>query len=102
MVELKMRRMEQFESGSLLKMSIAMRLAHRPGSLLAALEPFARHGVNMLKIESRPIHGQPWEYQFFLDLEAETPAPLEAALNEVRKATSQLRVLGLYPAARTA
>jgi prephenate dehydratase len=84
------------------KMSIAMRLAHKPGSLLAALEPFARHGVNMLKIESRPIHGQPWEYQFFLDLEAETPAPLEAALSEVRKATSQLRVLGLYPAARTA
>lgn len=84
------------------KMSIAMRLAHRPGSLLAALEPFARHGVNMLKIESRPIHGQPWEYQFFLDLEAENPATLEAALSEVRKATSQLRVLGLYPAARTA
>jgi len=84
------------------KMSIAMRLAHRPGSLLAALEPFTRHGVNMLKIESRPIHGQPWEYQFFLDLEAETPARLEAALSEVRKATSQLRVLGLYPAARTA
>jgi prephenate dehydratase len=84
------------------KMSIAMRLAHRPGSLLAALEPFARHRVNMLKIESRPIHGQPWEYQFFLDLEAETPASLEAALSEVRKATSQLRVLGLYPVARTA
>jgi prephenate dehydratase len=84
------------------KMSIAMRLAHKPGSLLAALEPFARHGVNMLKIESRPIHGQPWEYQFFLDLEAETPAPLEAALSEVRKTTSQLRVLGLYPAARIA
>jgi prephenate dehydratase len=82
------------------KMSIAMRLAHKPGSLLAALEPFARQGVNMLKIESRPIHGQPWEYQFFLDLEAETPGPLEAALNEVRKATSQLRVLGHYPAAR--
>jgi prephenate dehydratase len=84
------------------KMSIAMRLAHRPGSLLAALEPFARHRVNMLKIESRPIHGQPWEYQFFLDLEAETPASLEVTLSEVRKVTSQLRVLGLYPAARTA
>jgi prephenate dehydratase len=85
-----------------MKMSVAMRLAHQPGSLLAALEPFARHSVNMLKIESRPIHGQPWEYQFFLDLEAETPASLEAALTEVRKVTSQLRVLGLYPAARIA
>lgn len=81
------------------KMSIAMRLAHRPGALLASLEPFARHRVNMLKIESRPIHGHPWEYQFFLDLEAESPSALQNALQEVRKATSDLRVLGLYPAA---
>jgi prephenate dehydratase len=84
------------------KMTIAMRLAHRPGSLLAALEPFARHGVNMLKIESRPIHGRPWEYQFFMDIEAETPGRLEDALKEVRKATSELRVLGLYAAAQSA
>jgi prephenate dehydratase len=84
------------------KMSIAMRLAHRPGSLLAALEPFARHEVNMLKIESRPIHGRPWEYQFFLDVEAEVPGRLEAALEGIRKATSELHVLGLYAAAQSA
>jgi len=83
------------------KMSIAMRLAHRPGALLASLEPFAKHGVNLQKIESRPIHGRPWEYQFFLDLEAESSSDLESALAEVRKATSDLRVLGLYAAART-
>jgi len=83
------------------KMSIAMSLAHRPGALLASLEPFAMHGVNLLKIESRPIHGRPWEYQFFLDLEADSAKQLESALTEVRKATSDLRVLGLYRAART-
>jgi prephenate dehydratase len=77
-----------------------MRLAHRPGALLASLEPFARHGVNLLKIESRPIHGRPWEYQFFLDLDADSASQLESALAEVRKATSDLRVLGLYVAAR--
>jgi prephenate dehydratase len=82
------------------KMSVAMRLAHRPGALLASLEPFARHGVNLQKIESRPIHGRPWEYQFFLDLEADSSSQLESALAEVRKATSDLRVLGLYVAAR--
>jgi len=82
------------------KMSLAMRLAHRPGALLASLEPFAKHGVNLLKIESRPIHGRPWEYQFFVDVEAESASQLESALSEVRKATSDLRVLGLYPAAR--
>jgi prephenate dehydratase len=81
------------------KMSIAMRLAHRPGALLAALQPFSKYGVNLLKIESRPIHGQPWEYQFFLDLEAESAAHLDPALTEVRRATSEVRVLGLYPAA---
>jgi prephenate dehydratase len=82
------------------KMSLAMRLAHRPGALLSLLEPFARHGVNLLKIESRPIHGRPWEYQFFLDVESESMEGLEAALLAARAATSELRVLGLYVAAR--
>jgi prephenate dehydratase len=82
------------------KMSIAMRLAHRPGSLLSSLEPFARNGVNLLKIESRPIHGRPWEYQFFIDVEADTVARLEQALREVREAAHEVRVLGLYPAAQ--
>jgi prephenate dehydratase len=88
-------------SGShIMKMTIAMRLAHRPGSLLASLEPLARHGVNLLKIESRPIHGQPWEYQFFVDLEA-SASFLEDALADLRKAAHEVRVLGLYPAARS-
>ncbi len=81
------------------KTSLAMRLAHRPGALLASLEPFAKHGVNLLKIESRPIHGHPWEYQFFIDVEAEDAANLDHALTEVRKATRELRVLGRYQAA---
>jgi prephenate dehydratase len=83
------------------KMSIAMRLAHRPGALLASLDPFAKYGVNLQKIESRPIHGRPWEYQFFLDVEADSSSRLDSALAEVRQATSDLRVLGLYVAART-
>ena len=83
------------------KMTLAMRLAHRPGALLAALKPFAERGVNLSKIESRPIHGRPWEYQFFLDVEAEAPARLEEALADVRRATHEVRVLGLYPAARS-
>jgi len=81
------------------KISIAMRLAHRPGALLASLEPFAKHGGNLLKIESRPIHGRPWEYQFFIDFEAQDISRLDRALAEVRTATSELRVLGRYVAA---
>jgi len=82
------------------KMSLVMRLAHKPGALLASLEPFANHGANLLKIESRPIHGKPFEYQFYMDVEAETNEQLEKALREVREATSALRVLGLYRAAK--
>jgi prephenate dehydratase len=82
------------------KMSVAMQLAHRPGALLAALEPFARHNINLRKIESRPIHGQPWAYQFILEIEADKPEVLDTALAEARKATDDLRVLGLYVAAK--
>jgi len=81
------------------KMSIALRLVHKPGALLAALEPFARHGINLMKIESRPIQGTPWVYQFFLDVEGDSPDKLEAALESVRPVTSFLRILGQYPSA---
>jgi prephenate dehydratase len=91
---------ERFRAHDAKKMSIAMRLAHQPGALLASLEPFARNGVNLLKVESRPIHGKPFEYQFYVDVEADRRESLSAALGEVRSATSQLRVLGLYAAAR--
>jgi prephenate dehydratase len=68
--------------------------------LLACLQPFARHGVNLLKIESRPIHGKPFEYQFFVDVDAAQIEQLEKALGEVHAATSEVRVLGLYAAAK--
>src|SRR5208282_5517905 len=92
-------RAAEFHSLEDRKMSVAMRLAHTPGSLLACLAPFAKQGVNLLKIESRPIHGTPWEYQFFIDVEAGEVARLDQALSEVRSATSELRVLGRYVAA---
>jgi prephenate dehydratase len=82
------------------KLSLALRLAHKPGALLAALRPFADHGINLLKIESRPIHGRPWEYQFFLDVQTEEPAKLHEALHEVKAATSFFRILGRYAPAR--
>src|SRR5258708_1104203 len=91
---------ESAQTSQARKMSIAMRLAHRPGSLLSSLEPFARNGVNLLKIESRPIHGRPWEYQFFVDIEAATVSRLEQALRELREAAHEVRVLGVYSAAQ--
>lgn len=91
---------QRFRAHDAKKMSLTMRLAHKPGALLASLEPFAKHGVNLLKIESRPIHGRPFEYQFYVDVEADHRNCLEKALNEVRPATSELRILGLYAPAK--
>ena len=83
------------------KLSLVIRLRHQPGALCAALEPLARHGVDLLKIESRPIRGEPWEYRFYLDLQ--TPADesrVAAALAELRQKVEELRILGRYPSAR--
>ena len=97
MAELRARRgNDPAANAKTLKLSLALKLAHKPGALLAALEPFARHGINLLKIESRPIHGSPWEYQFFLDVQTEDPTMLKRALKDLEPATSFLRVLGAY------
>lgn len=82
------------------KLSLVVRLAHRPGALHHALEPFARRGIDLLKIESRPLRGQPWEYHFYLDLRAPPRDPeLTAALDELRERAASVRVLGHYASA---
>ncbi len=83
------------------KLSLVFELDHRPGALYHALEPFAKRGINMMKIESRPVHGSPWQYRFYLDLQ--TPAGVagaEPALEELRRMVVGLRVLGSYPSAK--
>lgn len=83
------------------KLSLVLRLKHEPGALHRALEPFARRSINLLKIESRPVAGQPWQYRFYLDLQAGADAPeLSAALADLRASVDQVRVLGSYRAAR--
>ena len=84
------------------KLSLVFELDHRPGALLHALEPFARRNVNMMKIESRPVHGKPWQYRFYLDLQASKSDPAAAAaLAELEKQVVGLRVLGSYPSAQS-
>ena len=83
------------------KLSLVLRLAHRPGALYHALEPFARRSIELLKIESRPLRGRPWEYHFYLDLRASPlDAVADAALAELRGRVASVRVLGYYPSAK--
>ena len=85
------------------KLSLVLKLAHRPGALHHALEPFARRNLDLLKIESRPLRGQPWEYHFYLDLRACPRDPeASAALEELRARAASVRVLGHYKSAQVA
>jgi prephenate dehydratase len=85
------------------KISLVFQLAHKPGALHLALEPFARRNINMMKIESRPVHGRPWQYRFYLDLQASASDPeFAAALAELAQHAVELKVLGSYKSAETA
>jgi prephenate dehydratase len=82
------------------KLSLVFQLDHRPGALYHALEPFARRTVNVMKIESRPVHGSPWQYRFYLDLQASRRDPeVAAALGELERLVVDLRILGSYVSA---
>jgi chorismate mutase/prephenate dehydratase len=64
------------------------------------LSPFARHGISMNRIESRPSHQAKWEYGFFIDLAGHVEDDsMKAALAELEAHAAQIKVLGSYPVA---
>ena len=78
--------------------TLVIGIRNEPGALLRALAVFAGHGLNMSKLESRPAHDRPWEYVFWVDLDADAAAPATgAALADLAAVTTSLRVLGSYP-----
>ncbi|ATB37544.1 bifunctional chorismate mutase/prephenate dehydratase [Cystobacter fuscus] len=80
------------------KTSLVMVLENKPGTLSKALLVLAERGVNLAKLESRPLPGSPWAYRFFLDLEGHAAsAPLEAVLRDLQPYTQSMRLLGTYP-----
>ena len=81
------------------KASIAFSLEHRPGSLIEALEVFRSAGLNLTKIESRPVPGSPWEYVFFVDVRFEHASDLEQALQQLQTRCEMVKELGRYVAA---
>ena len=78
--------------------TLVMGIRNEPGALLRAMTVFADHDLNMSKIESRPEHDRPWEYVFWVDLDADASAlAVREALHDLAGVTTSLRVLGSYP-----
>lgn len=82
------------------KMSLVIELPHQPGALHEALGPFARRGIDLMRIEGRPVKGRPWEYCFYLDLRGSPDDPeVLTALDELRVQRVETRILGAYRSA---
>jgi chorismate mutase/prephenate dehydratase len=82
------------------KTSLVCSAPNRPGAMLGLLEPLARHGVDMSRLQSRPAPGGMWEYVFYIDLIGhQNDAPVAAALAELREQAGFLKILGSYPVA---
>jgi len=82
------------------KTSLALTTKNKPGAMVELLEPLARHGVSMTKLESRPSKQGLWEYVFFIDIEGhQTDEKVQAAIVELEQRASVVKVLGSYPVA---
>jgi len=78
------------------KLTVAFALEHRPGTLVAALTSLAAAGVDLTKIESRPVPGRPWEYIFYADFRFPTEAAATEALEGLRRQSSMVKEIGRY------
>ena len=78
------------------KISLAFAVENRPGSLVAALSELSALGTNLTKIESRPVHGKPWEYIFYVDCQIHTAEEGARAVEALRPHCSMVKELGRY------
>ncbi|MCW5960529.1 MAG: prephenate dehydratase [Pyrinomonadaceae bacterium] len=86
---------DERQNGS--KVSLVMTLKNQPGALHNALRAFVRRGIDLLKIESRPIKNSPKEFNFYIDLAAPpAESELRGALEEITQQAAAVRVLGRY------
>lgn len=78
------------------KVSLSFATNHEVGSLYKVLAVLAAYNVNLTKIQSAPIIGHPWEYQFYVDFVVQGEVGYQQAIDAIRPLTSNLRVHGVY------
>ena len=79
------------------KASLCFAVADEPGALFKALQVLADRGLNMKKLESRPIHGKPWEYLFYIDVDLpQEMSVFTRGMEELKAVSEDLRILGTY------
>jgi len=78
------------------KISLAFSVENRPGSLVAALSSLSALGTNLTKIESRPVHGKPWEYIFYVDCQLGSAQEGTRAVEALRAHCAMVKELGRY------
>jgi prephenate dehydratase len=78
------------------KLSLAFSVENRPGSLVAVLNELADLGTNLTKIESRPVHGKPWEYIFYVDCQIRSSDEGSRALEALGRHCAMVKELGRY------
>ena len=82
------------------KVSVIFSVKNEPGMLHRSLKPLAGHGIDLLKIESRPMRGRVWDYVFFVDLGGALEDPkVRRAMESMKRNCTWFKVLGSYPAA---
>jgi prephenate dehydratase len=81
------------------KLTLAFAVEHRPGTLVAALETLRDAGVDLTKIESRPVPGKPWEYVFYVELRYADEAMADRAVRALAPHCGMVKELGRYAAA---
>jgi prephenate dehydratase len=78
------------------KLSLAFTVENRVGTLVTALSELAKEGTNLTKIESRPVHGRPWEYVFYVDCQLNAPEDATRAIQALGAHCSMVKELGRY------
>ena len=80
------------------KTTLVMSTVQKPGALVEALLVLKDNSINMTKLESRPIPGNPWEEMFYIDVEGNVEdGPVQKAFESLRSITRYIKVLGCYP-----